>query len=412
MAISTGYFVDTVILIYRGYKSFSNIYLALFILIAIIGFIIIIENLYTLILSKIKYIIENALLPSIIEIEAKVKYSYIENSNYQETIGIVSDEMEETFIDCLESYLTIIRSIIGISSIIIILIKKIWWVSLLILIFSIPLIIVSLWAGRKNYLAKVDTRKYEMIYSYYSDDILCNRNSVYEKILFEYTDDINDRYYEKFDKSSKIQLKVLLKTRFLTKLTSVSFMIITMITSLSLINPLISGNITPGVFTGIVTALIGMSKILGWQFQDATRNIGEAREYMDGLTDIILMDSINDATDIANKLPINFKKIEFKNVYFKYPNSENNVLNGVSFTIENGKHYAFVGSNGAGKSTVTKLLTGLYSEYEGEILIDGKDIRSFNQATLKSLFSVIYQDFSCYEISIRDNINLGNLGKN
>lgn len=124
MAISTGYFVDTVILIYRGYKSFSNIYLALFILIAIIGFIIIIENLYTLILSKIKYIIENALLPSIIEIEAKVKYSYIENSNYQETIGIVSDEMEETFIDCLESYLTIIRSIIGISSIIIILIKK------------------------------------------------------------------------------------------------------------------------------------------------------------------------------------------------------------------------------------------------------------------------------------------------
>lgn len=55
-------------------------------------------------------------------------------------------------------------------------------------------------------------------------------------------------------------------------------------------------------------------------------------------------------------------------------------------------------------------MTGLYDDYEGEILIDGRDIRSLHQAKLKSLFSVIYQDFSHYQISINDNLLLGNTG--
>ncbi|MDO5717079.1 MAG: ATP-binding cassette domain-containing protein [Tissierellia bacterium] len=79
--------------------------------------------------------------------------------------------------------------------------------------------------------------------------------------------------------------------------------------------------------------------------------------------------------------------------------------------MEKGKHYAFVGSNGAGKSTIIKMLTGQYTDYEGQILIDGKDIQTLSQSQLKSLFSVIYQDFSQYEISLKDNILLGDLAK-
>lgn len=72
-------------------------------------------------------------------------------------------------------------------------------------------------------------------------------------------------------------------------------------------------------------------------------------------------------------------------------------------------HYAFVGVNAAGKTTITKLLTGLYDNYEGEILINGISLREFSQARLKGLFSVVYQDYSKYYISLYENILLGNV---
>ena len=73
------------------------------------------------------------------------------------------------------------------------------------------------------------------------------------------------------------------------------------------------------------------------------------------------------------------------------------------------KHYALVGKNGAGKSTITKLLTGLYPEYEGEIYVNGKELRSYGMSEIKTIFSVVYQDFARYAVPVRDNILLGDV---
>ena len=68
-----------------------------------------------------------------------------------------------------------------------------------------------------------------------------------------------------------------------------------------------------------------------------------------------------------------------------------------------------MGVNGAGKTTITKLVTGLYDEFEGDILINGKNIKEYRQSELKSLCSVVYQDFAKYFISLKDNIAIGNI---
>ena len=70
-----------------------------------------------------------------------------------------------------------------------------------------------------------------------------------------------------------------------------------------------------------------------------------------------------------------FESVEFKDVRFCYPGSNIDILDGISLRLEKGKHYAFVGRNGAGKSTIIKLMTGLYPEYEGKILINGRDLK-------------------------------------
>lgn len=409
MALSTAFFVDTAITVLEGNEPYFNIFFPLVCLIVLIGATNVIGNLQQIIGSKIRLSLDRHLLPAILEVQAKLKYSYIEDEDSRELIEITSDEMNETFLDGLQAYVAIIRSIIGIGAIIMLVITQMWWVALLITVFCIPLFWVSVWAGKKNYSAKVETRKYERRYSYYSDEVLCSREAVYERTLFGYVDDVTNRYYESFEIASRIQLKVLLKTRITTKMTSISLLVITMITALTLIKPVLDGSVSSGMFMGIVAALMGLAKTLGWQLQDATKNIAEAQEYMEDLTTLLKLESVRGATDLPDKEPLTFRELEFRNVRFKYPNGDKYILDGISFKIEHGKHYAFVGANGAGKSTIIKLLTGLYEEYEGEILINGKELRSYPLATLKALFSVIFQDFSRYQISLSDNIAIGNI---
>lgn len=106
-----------------------------------------------------------------------------------------------------------------------------------------------------------------------------------------------------------------------------------------------------------------------------------------------------------------FETLEFVNVSFKYPNTQKYILQNMSFKIESGKHYAFVGLNGAGKTTITKLITGLYDDFEGAILINGKSIREYTQVQIKSMCAVAYQDFAKYSISMKENIAIGDINR-
>ncbi|KAL4265122.1 Type 1 protein exporter [Pleurotus pulmonarius] len=99
--------------------------------------------------------------------------------------------------------------------------------------------------------------------------------------------------------------------------------------------------------------------------------------------------------------------IEFRNVSFKYPGSEEYALHNVSFKIERGQLCVIVGSNGSGKSTILKLIARLYDPCEGEILIDDRDIRTLKLADLRRATSVLFQDYTHFPLSIRDNIGLG-----
>ena len=102
----------------------------------------------------------------------------------------------------------------------------------------------------------------------------------------------------------------------------------------------------------------------------------------------------------------NIETIEFRDVYFKYPGTEKLVLNGVSFKIRQGSHFAIVGKNGSGKSTITKLLLKLYHADSGDILINGQDINEISNQEIYKLFSVVYQDFSKYSMALGISISV------
>jgi len=100
---------------------------------------------------------------------------------------------------------------------------------------------------------------------------------------------------------------------------------------------------------------------------------------------------------------------EFRNVSFAYPGTERRVLSNFSFTLNCGERVALIGENGQGKTTIVKLITRLYDPTEGQILLDGVDLREYDLADLHAEIGVIFQDFMRYEMTARENIQVGRI---
>lgn len=101
-----------------------------------------------------------------------------------------------------------------------------------------------------------------------------------------------------------------------------------------------------------------------------------------------------------------FESLEFQNVCFKYPYTEKDVLKGVSFTLNKGDKLSLVGINGSGKSTIIKLMLGLYEINSGKILINGYSMDEYDIRDVRKLFSALFQSFVQYPLTLRENIAL------
>ncbi|HEY6815931.1 MAG TPA: type I secretion system permease/ATPase [Croceibacterium sp.] len=103
-------------------------------------------------------------------------------------------------------------------------------------------------------------------------------------------------------------------------------------------------------------------------------------------------------------------KVEFRGVEFRYPGAAEKALNGISFTIEPGEHVALLGPVGSGKSTIARLVLGLYPTDEGLVLIDGTDVRQLDPPELRRHIGAALQESVLFSGSVRENIALGSAG--
>lgn len=114
-------------------------------------------------------------------------------------------------------------------------------------------------------------------------------------------------------------------------------------------------------------------------------------------------------TRVADGLPRD--GIRFEGVSFRYPGSDHPVLNEFDLFIPAGQTLAIVGENGAGKTSIIKLLARLYDPDSGRITVDGMDLRTFDLASWRRRLGVIFQDFVHYELTLRENVGFGNVGQ-
>lgn len=173
-----------------------------------------------------------------------------------------------------------------------------------------------------------------------------------------------------------------------------------------LVSMVLDGVINVAEFTFMIGIVIGFAVWLTQlsqsyaRLKEASIRITNFREYM------IMDDSIN-MGEGQNVESLLYKKlsIEFKNVSFTYPKALKPIISNLNLKIEAGEKIALVGVNGAGKTTIVKLLTGLYNPTEGEILINGIPVDSFNRYEYYNLFGVIFQDINPLPFTIAQNIS-------
>lgn len=357
--------------------------------------------------TKMDNAVSLQLNPLILQKKAQLDYKHYENDA---TADLLKRIDSNNFLWIFRNIITFIGFCVKLIGIIIILFTSVWWAAILIVIFFIPTVFIATKSGKANYQANVEISKNQRKADYYSG-ILESREAAAERILFQYSGQVNETWKDEYNFSVKKILKTRLKWDLRQRLGSLSIIILTFIIMLSLLFPALDGTITIGMYIALIGNCSQLAFKMQWMFVGKLESIAKDREYCREFSKFILLSSNPDYTKSPRFADI-LLKIEFKDVHFTYPGTERKILNGVSFIMESGKHYALVGSNGSGKTTIIKLLTGLYKPDSGEILINGINICDLEYQELVGFFSVVYQDYARYNISIRENLTIGDIQAN
>ncbi len=408
--IATAKFLDVAMAIVSGKADYNEIFLPLTLVIIFIAYNWISSQLIKLVEVKLEIKLREKFRVFITEKRAKLKYKHIENKDTWDLISRVAKDPEVQYANAYKALLDMAALIIRILGILLVLITQVWWSAVIILAVCIPLFALALKSGKANYEVNREVSKYKRKYEYLKE-VITGRDAVDERALFSYTDEMNKRWWQEYEHGRKIEYKTNVKWYIRMKMGSVITALISILIVIVLINPVKQGLLTIGMFISVVNGVFSLVQMMSWQLAYYAQELATNKERLKDLTDFVNLEEREGAIDKPDENEIKLKSLEFKNVSFKYPGTDNYILKNISFNIEEGRHYAFVGANGSGKTTITKLITGLYEEFEGEILINGINIKEYSHSKLKSLCSVVYQDFAKYFITLRDNIALGHIRK-
>ncbi len=242
----------------------------------------------------------------------------------------------------------------------------------------------------------------------YYGNLLCRNDSMKEMKLFGSVRFFLERWKNSLREEKKHRVRYSLIGNSIKVLLYIiellCFLTVLYICSADVINQ----SITIGEFTLYTTNFALLFAMLQ-EISDSMREILHSSDEYD------LFVKFTDSTSEGERTGEEFKNgstginIEFVDVSFSYGGER--VLNKVSFTWHQGERIALIGRNGSGKSTLIKLICGLYSPDEGEILINGRNASEYSQESLYRLFGVVYQDFCHYAFSLRENVAAQDLNR-
>ena len=283
-----------------------------------------------------------------------------------------------------------------------------WLVGLVYIFTYIPGVILSF--NQKEKIDEFSMRKipYEREKNYYKS-ILTSEHFAKELRLYQLADRFKEKYNELWNKIRKERTKLFyrgsafsLLSIFLTYVGLV-FVIIFSVRSV----------IMKTMTIGTLVLFIGLAGEAGDKLNETLEGASFLSEIVNARVEKFkaFLNYENQVKYGNGRLVRSCPTIEFKNVSFKYPGNDQYTIHNLNLIIESGKKIALVGINGAGKTTIVKLLLRFYEPEVGQILLDGMDIHFYSREDLNRIFGVCFQNVSKYSLTLKENLSLSDISR-
>lgn len=327
----------------------------------------------------------------------------IEKSEFQDKLNQIKDRPHLALIELFNSSILILSTVIKVVGIAFVFFKISSILGISYLIAAIFDILFTFMAVNKMNKMFENTSRNEREMENVID-ILKNKDALYEIKVFK----MKNLFLNRFEKySSEVfeeRLGTTLKSQNYLLLSSVVNIVWMGLVILFIVSKLLAKAIGAGDLTAIVTSAsstLDMAEDFVYEASTVSNNgyIANTLFYILSYDERKVEKSSKYGDDI-----------EFSHVSFKYPGTKKMVFNDLSFRINKDKVTAIVGENGAGKSTIIKLVAGLYEPTEGTVRISNMNPYSMSNEDISNELSIVFQDFKNYELSLRDNILFGKVG--
>ena len=348
-------------------------------------------------------IINAKVVNSFLEKSYSLKISYFDDAKNYDKYNIVFDNCCNIYHKTKNILLQFLSSILQIALIISIL----KWVNKWVFCLMFIVIVISLITAQKTtkiqyeYQKKVTTQNRQLNYIYrlfYIPQFIRDmRINSLKEFIFNKKNKYTEDFLQNVKKNSKTASKVTILQSLITNVESLGIMGY-------FVYEFFKGKIWLDDFFIAINSYNKLKNAIEGIFSTYTslyENDLYIKDYLE------FMES-NETEDKSGKYILNsqINSIEFDSVYFKYPNSKNYILKNVNFKIGKGEKIAILGSNGAGKTTIVKLIIRLYEIDKGRILINNIDIKDIDLVSLRESVSILFQDYSIYPFTILENVAL------
>ena len=391
--------------------AFSNI---MYYLLFQFGFIFaanILAQAYNMVLRVAGELVTNHIKMKMLHKARTIDLASFDQPEFYEKMENANREAGMRPVQIMRSTFSIVSSLITMGSFIIALLHISKTAPILIIALSLPSAIITFVYRRKNFLYMRRRSKARRQMDYYSNT-LTNKDLVKEIRIFNLSDTFIYHYKSTFENYFK-GIKKLITSEGLWHigLSGVSSAVNCYL-FLYIARMVYKGLLKIGDYSFYTGALKSISSGIT-SLVDTTASIYEGTLFIDNMITFM-----NEERTIVPRLaePAHMKRhcghtIELRNVSFRYPGTERMVIRNVNLTLREGETAVLVGLNGAGKTTLIKLITRLYDPTEGEIYLDGRDIRDYDLNELYRMFGIIFQDFGKYAVTVKENITYGDIQK-
>ncbi len=330
--------------------------------------------------------------------------SAFESSDFYDDLQLLRDQAAYQPVNLLVYTTNGLREIVVVGSVLLLLGSIALWLPLLIMAASLPHALVLFRLQRLSWETMVWKSPNARLMQYLSSLLLTDQHAK-EARLYRYGPWLMNRYQAAFEDTHEATRRVRVRqSAWSNALTGVSalgngFAFYWVASRAAL------GHVGPGSVVLLVQSLLYVQQNLLLLTQDVTM-LQDTLRYFSKLTDFLAYEPPMATADSTNPVPrLGTRGTELKDVSFAYPDGRE-ALHNVSLTLAPGQVTALVGENGAGKSTIAKLLARFYDPSDGVVLVEGQDLRTLDLSEWRDGIGAIFQDFGRYQLTLEENITL------